>query len=89
VAGGFGAINPGVATGCGVPAAPIGGFFKFNNSWIWIVILLIFVLPRLGLCGVSGIGGLFGGMGWIWILILVIFLVPGILPGFRLGKFAI
>lgn len=92
MAGGFGATNPGTAAGCGAPPtppAPIGGFFGFNMSWIWIILLLIFVLPRFGLCGFGGLGGLFGGFSWIWILLLIIFLVPGILPGFRLGGFAI
>jgi hypothetical protein len=86
VAGGFGVLNPGAAAGCGVAPAPFGGFLGFKNSWIWIIILLIFVLPRLGL---GGCGGLFGGFSWIWILILIVFLVPGILPGFRLGGFGI
>jgi len=89
VAGGFGTVNPGAAAGCGTLPAPVGGFFGFKNSWIWIIILLVFILPRLGLGGCGGFGGLFGGLGWIWILILIVFLVPGILPGFRLGGFAI
>lgn len=81
--------NPGAVAGYGVPKAPVGGFFGFNNLWIWIILILIFVLPCFGFCGGYGIGGLFGGLGWLWILILLIFLVPGILPGFRLGGFAI
>ncbi len=89
MAGGFGVIDPGTAAGCGVTPAPFGSFLGFKSSWIWIIILLIFVLPRLGLGGCGGIGGLFGGFSWIWILLLVIFLVPGILPGFRLGGFTI
>ena len=90
MAGGFGAINPGAAAGCGSsPPVPVGGFFGFNNSWIWIILILIFVLPRFGFGGCGGLGGLFGGFSWIWILLLLIFLVPGILPGFRLGGFAI
>lgn len=89
MAGGFEALNPGTAAGCGAPPAPVGGFWGCNNSWIWIILLLIFVLPRLGFGGCGGFGGVFGGLGWIWILILIIFLVPGILPGFRLGGFAI
>lgn len=93
MAGGFGTTNPIAASGCGtlpVPQpAPVGGFFGLGSSWIWIVLLLIFVLPRFGFGGCGGVGGLFGGMGWIWILILIIFLVPGILPGFRLGGFGI
>ncbi len=89
MAGGYGALNPGAAAGCGVAPAPFGDFFGFKNSWIWIIVLLIFVLPRLGFGGCGGLGGLFGGFSWIWILLLIIFLVPGILPGFRLGGFAI
>jgi hypothetical protein len=89
VAVGFGAVNPAAATGCAVPPAPVGNFFRFNNIWLWIIILAVFVLPSLGAGGCGGIGGLFGGLGWIWILLLVVFLVPKILPGFRLGGFAI
>lgn len=89
MAGGFGTSNAVAAPGCGAPPAPAGGFLGFGNSWIWLILLLIFVLPRLGLGGCGGVGGLFGGFSWIWILILLIFLVPGILPGFRLGGFAI
>jgi hypothetical protein len=92
VAGVYGTAAPEAVARCGgVPATPVRGFFGFNNSWIWIILLLIFVLPRLGLGGCGGIGGLFGGQWWVWIalLFLVIFLVPGILPGFRLGGFAI
>jgi len=88
VTGGFGTANP-TATGCDRPPQPVGGFFGFNNVWIWIIILLILILPRFGFGGFSGLGGLFGGFSWIWILILIIFLVPGILPGFRPGGFTI
>jgi hypothetical protein len=88
VAGGFGAISPVAAPGCGTPPppVPVGGFFGLGSSWIWIIVLLIFVLPRFGFCN---LGGLFGGSGWILILLLIVFLVPGILPGFRLGGFGI
>lgn len=89
MAGGFGTINPGATAGCGALPVPGRSFFGFNNSWIWIILLLIFVLPRFGFGGVGGLGGLFGGFSWIWILILLIFLVPGILPGFRLGGFGV
>ena len=89
MAGGFGTVSPVAAAGCGAPPAPVGGFFGFKSSWIWIIVILIFVLPRLGLGGCGGLGGLFGGLSWIWILILIVFLVPGILPGFRPGGFAI
>jgi hypothetical protein len=89
VAGVFGALNPVAAPGCGAVAAPVKSFFGFNNAWIWIILLLIFVLPRLGCGGFGGLGGLFGGFSWIWILVLIVFLVPGILPGFRLGGFGI
>jgi len=89
VASGFGVANPVTAAGCGASPAPVGGLFGFSNAWIWIILLLIFVLPQLGFKGCTGAGGLFGGFSWIWILILIVFLVPGILPGFRLGGFAI
>lgn len=91
MAGGYGVVNPGPAAGCGVSPAPVGGLLGLKNSWIWIIILLVFILPRLGFGGCGGLGGVFGGTSWLWILILiaVIFLVPGILPGFRLGGFAI
>jgi len=90
VACGIVATNPGTAAGCGAPPpAPVQGIFGFNNLWIWIILLLIFVLPRFGFGGCGGVGGLFGGFSWIWILILIIFLVPGILPGFRPGGFAV
>lgn len=89
MAGGFETVGPAAAAGCGAPPVPAGGFFGFNSTWIWIIVILIFVLPRLGLGGCGGFGGFFGGLGWIWILILILFLVPGILPGFRLGGFAI
>jgi hypothetical protein len=87
---GYGTVNPGpVATGCGVPPTPAGGFFGINSWWLWIILIIIFILPSCGLGGLGRLGGLFGGFSWIWILILLIFLFPKILPGFGFGGFAL
>jgi len=59
----------------------IGGLFG-GNSWIWILLLLVFVLPSFG--SGCGTGGFFGGSNsWLWILVLLIFILPSL--GFGKG----
>jgi len=69
----------------------IGGLFG-GNSWIWILLILVFVLPSFGSgCGIGGLfgggtGGLFGGSSWILILLLLIFILPSLGGGKGLGS---
>lgn len=52
-----------------------GGLFG-GNSWIWVLLILVFVLPSFG--SGCGTGGLFGGSNWILILLLAIFVLPSL-----------
>ena len=60
----------------------IGGLFE-GNSWIWILLILVFVLPNFG--SSCGSGGLFGGNNLLWILLLLIFVLPSIGLGSNSG----
>lgn len=60
----------------------LGGLFGGNNL-IWILLLLVFVLPNLGLG--SGLGGLFGGNSWLFIILLIIFVLPSLGLGDSFG----
>lgn len=44
MAGGFGAVNTATAPGHGITPATLGGFFGLKNSWIWVIIFLIFII---------------------------------------------
>ncbi|MDF2840575.1 MAG: hypothetical protein K0Q99_1347 [Clostridia bacterium] len=48
-----------------------------GNSWIWILLILVFVLPSFHSgCGTGGLFG--GGSSWILIILLLIFILPSL-----------